>query len=107
METLWGIFNILTAGIIALGGAGGVIVGLYKWARRPNDNQNARLDKHDQLLDNDNKRLKALEEWRNEKNDSDRIMMRAMYALLQHNIDGNHKEKLNESLKEIDKFLFK
>ena len=72
LESFWQVIEIIAAAIILLGGAGGVVVGLYRWARKPNDNQNARLDKHDELLDNDNKRLNALEAWKAEKNDSER-----------------------------------
>ena len=107
MEEIWNIIQIIAAGIVLLGSAGGVVVALYRYARKPNDNQNARLDKHDQLLDNDNQRLKALEAWRAEKNDSERLIMKALYAMMQHSIDGNHTQKIKDSMDELEEYLFK
>lgn len=107
LEELWNIFQVACAGIITIGGAGTIIVGLYRYARKPNDSQNARLDKHDQLLDNDNQRLKALEAWRAEKNDSERLIMKALYAMMQHSIDGNHTQKIKDSMDELEEYLFK
>lgn len=107
MEELWQIVQLIAAGIVLLGSAGGVVVTLYRYARKPNDSQNARLDKHDQLLDNDNQRLKALEAWRAEKNDSERLIMKALYAMMQHSIDGNHTQKIKDSMDELEEYLFK
>lgn len=106
MEEIWNIIQIIAAGIVLLGSAGGVVVTLYRYARKPNDSQNARLDKHDQLLDNDNQRLKALEAWRAEKNDSERLIMKALYAIMQHSLDGNHTQKIKDSMDELEKFIF-
>lgn len=107
MEKIWNLMQIVFSGIVLLGSAGGVVVTLYRYARKPNDSQNARLDKHDQLLDNDNQRLKALEAWRAEKNDSERLIMKALYALMQHSLDGNHTEKITASMSELEEYLFK
>lgn len=107
MEEIWNIIQLIAAGIVLLGSAGGVVVTLYRYARKPNDSQNARLDKHDQLLDNDNQRLKALEAWRAEKNDSERLIMKALYAMMQHSIDGNHTQKIKDSMDELEEYLFK
>lgn len=107
MEEIWNLMQIVFSGIVLLGSAGGVVVTLYRYARKPNDNQNARLDKHDQLLDNDNQRLKALEAWMAEKNDSERLIMKALYAMMQHSIDGNHTQKIKDSMDELEEYLFK
>ena len=107
MVEIWNIIQIVFSGIVLLGSAGGVVVTLYRYARKPNDSQNARLDKHDQLLDNDNQRLKALEAWRAEKNDSERLIMKALYAMMQHSIDGNHTQKIKDSMDELEEYLFK
>ena len=53
---------------------------------------------HDEKLKKDNERLKELEE-------GNRIMMRAMMALLSHDINGNSNDKLTKSLDEIQQFL--
>lgn len=105
LETLWNIIQIIAAGIITLGGAGGIVIGLYRWARKPNDSQNARLDKHDELLDNDNRRLKILEDWKAEKIDSEKIIMKSMLALMTHAIDGNHVEELKQARDDLQSYL--
>lgn len=106
LEELWNIIQIACAGIITLGGAGAIIVGLYKWAKKPDDNRDDRLKRHDEMLDNDNQRLKALEAWRAEKNDSERLIMKALYAIMQHSLDGNHTQKIKDSMDELEKFIF-
>lgn len=53
---------------------------------------------HEEKLKKDNGRLKELE-------DGNRIMMRAMMALLSHDINGNSNDKLRESLDEIQQYL--
>lgn len=107
LEELWNLIQIACAGIITLGGAGAIIVGLYKWAKKPDDNRDELLKKHDELLDSDNKRLKELEVWRVEKNDSERLIMKALYAMMQHSIDGNHTQKIKDSMDELEEYLFK
>jgi len=53
---------------------------------------------HTDKLRRDNDRLKELEE-------GNRIMMRAMMALLSHDINGNSSDKLKESMDEIQRYL--
>jgi hypothetical protein len=53
---------------------------------------------HTDMLRRDNDRLKELEE-------GNRIMMRAMMALLSHDINGNSSDKLKEAMDEIQRYL--
>lgn len=57
-----------------------------------------RINDHEAKLKNDNARLKVLE-------DGNRIMMRAMMAMLSHDINGNSDEALKKSLQEINEYL--
>ena len=57
-----------------------------------------KLTDHDDKLKNDHKRLNDLEE-------SNRIIMRALMAMLSHEINGNSDEKLKASFDEIQQFL--
>lgn len=107
MEEIWNFIQIACAGIITLGGAGTIIVGLYRFAKKPDDDRDDRLKRHDELLDSDNQRLKALEAWKAEKNDSERLIMKALYAMMQHSIDGNHTQKIKDSMDELEEYLFK
>lgn len=64
----------------------------------PVDQLEARVDDHEEKLKKDYARLNELE-------DGNRIMMRAMMAMLSHEINGNSIDKLRESFEEIQKYL--
>lgn len=64
----------------------------------PVDALEAKVDEHEEKLKKDYARLNELEE-------GNRIMMRAMMALLSHDINGNSDDKLKESLEEIQQYL--
>lgn len=92
----------------ALGTIAGAVVVIKKvidYFKKPNDLRDEDLKLHAQLLDNDNKRIKDLEEWRKHKDEYDRIMLHATRAILRHSIDGNQVEALEESDKEINVYL--
>ena len=92
-------------GITAVAAAIGVIAVLVKKAKSPNQHQNERLDilenrvdKHDELLGNDNKRLKSIE-------DGNRVTQRALLALLAHGIDGNDIESMKKAKDDLQQYL--
>lgn len=87
---------------------GGAVAVLSKWigkAKEPNAMQNKRLDEHeewlkciDKKLDNDNKRMNYIEA-------SNKIVLRALMALLQHGIDGNDTAEMQKVLKDLESYL--
>lgn len=89
----------VTAGAIA------VILKAIAGIKAPNDAQNKRLGeiekrlkRHDELLDNDNKRLNHMEE-------GNKIILRALNALLRHGIDGNDINGMKEVHKDLESYL--
>ena len=56
------------------------------------------LDKHDALLDNDNRRLKEIE-------DSNRMILQCLLVLINHSITGNGIEKMKDIREELQDFL--
>ena len=62
------------------------------------DELETRVDDHEERLTESKERLDELEK-------SDRIILRALMALLSHNINGNSDEKMRASLEEIQQFL--
>ena len=64
----------------------------------PVNNLEEQVKEHEEKLKKDHERLNELE-------DSNRVIMRALMALLSHEISGNSDEKLKASLDEIQKFL--
>lgn len=107
LEELWNLIQIACAGIITLGGAGAVIVGLYKWAKKPDDDRDDRLKKHEEMLDNDNRRIKELEKARQETDEAINILMKSMLALMSNAIDGNHVEELKLAKDDMQNYLIK
>lgn len=55
---------------------------------------------HSQMIQEDRERLSSLEE-------QQRIMLRAMMAMLSHELNGNDVQKLRDSVSEINDFLIK
>lgn len=102
----------LVGGIVAICAGIGTVSGAIVWIckgvkamRAPDERQNERitaaeerLKEHDELFDNDNKRLKDIEK-------QNRILLRSMMALFAHNIDGNHMEPMEAAKKEIEDYL--
>ena len=95
---LIGIFLGICGIITATAGAAAVIYRIVVHAKAPNKEQNERLNRHDALLDNDNKRLNNLEK-------SGTITMRALLALLKHGIDGNDIAEMKKVKEDLEQYL--
>jgi len=66
--------------------------------RKPSEELWEMVQRHERLLSTDNDRLKELE-------DSNQLMLKAMLQMIQHDIDGNHTDKLKEIRDEIHGYL--
>ena len=95
---LWQLFLALCGSLATIAGAGAIIYRIYKMARKPDTERDNKLKRHDELLDKDNKRLKELEE-------SNKILMRSLLALMSHELDGNHTEQLKSARDDLQKYL--
>ena len=71
----------------------------------PVDKLEARVDDHEGKLDDHEEKLKKDYARLNDLEDGNRIMMRAMMAMLSHEINGNSTDKLKESFEEIQRYL--
>lgn len=85
----------------------GVIVALVKKVKSPNDIQNARLDglekkveEHSEILAKDKTRFEVIEE-------GNRVVQRALLALLAHGIDGNDIDAMKSAKDELTNYLIK
>ena len=65
---------------------------------KPVSTLETKVNDHEERLDRDHKRLNELEE-------SNRIIMRALMAMLSHEINGNSDDKLRASFDEMQQFL--
>ena len=94
------IFLAICGSIITVGGAGAIIVKLITKYRKPDKDRDETMKKHQEMLDNDNKRLKELEE-------GNKVVMQSLLAIMSHLIDGNHTEELKKSKEMVQEYLIK
>lgn len=64
-----------------------------------------RLHKHDELLENDNKRLKAIEKALEVQQGGQAVQCRALLGLINHQLSGNDVDKLRGARDELLTFL--
>ena len=102
----------LCALIAAVSGACAAIVKFWRYAHKQSDENAEKLANHE-------KRITTLEEcctevrgklesdwkWQQDATDMNRLVLKSLKSLLQHEIDGNDKAKLEEREQEIDKYL--
>ena len=94
------LFLTLCGAIITVGGATTILYKFYKSAKKPDAVRDEALKKHQELLENDNRRLKELEE-------SNKIIMQSMLAMMSHELDGNHHEELKQARDDLQKYLIR
>lgn len=90
------IFLTICGAIITIGGAAAIITKIIDKRRKPDKDRDEIIKKHTEMLDNDNRRLKKLEE-------DDRLILESLLALMSHELDGNHTDqlrKVHDKLKE-------
>ena len=71
---------------------------IIKELRKPNQEVKDKLNKHDKLLDTDNKRLKEIE-------DSNHMVLQCLLSIINHGITGNGIEKMKEARDQLQEFL--
>ena len=71
---------------------------IEKEAKKPNDDLKKKVEKHDQLLDTDNRRLNKFDE-------SNQMILKSMLVMINHEITGNGIEKMRETRDELQDYL--
>ena len=69
-----------------------------KEAKKPNDELKAKVSKHDQLLDNDNKRLSEVET-------SNQMILRTLLVIVNHEITGNGIDNMKQIRDDLQEYL--
>lgn len=90
---------------LVLIGAYNTIMGAVKTHREEKKRKDAPVNNLEEQVKEHEDKLKRDHERLNELENGNRIMMRAMMAMLSHEINGNSDDKLKASLDEIQKFL--
>lgn len=107
INTLWTFVQLLCTAIITLGGAGAIIASIIRWMRKPDGDRDAKIKRHDEMFDNDNKRLNELEKEQKEMKEAQQVLMKSMLALMSHAIDGNHTEDLKMARDDMQEYLLR
>lgn len=91
--------------IVSVSAAIAVIVKVVQKAKAPEKNQNERIDKLEkemekfkQFFDNDNRRLRKLE-------DGNIVTQQALLALLSHALNGNDMDSLKRAKEHLESYL--
>lgn len=102
---LWPIVLAVASAIVLLSNAGEKIVKLITAAKRPNDEQNKRIDTLEadmadvkRKLSNDKAHLETIDE-------GNRASQKALLALLDHGIDGNNIKQMEEAKEALRQHL--
>ena len=100
-------FLAVCAGIATVAAAVSWIVKAVVRLRKPNKDQNARLDameakmkEYDTFFQRDKERLDGIEE-------GNRVIQRGVLALLSHSLDGNNTKGMEDAQKEITEYLIR
>ena len=106
--TIIDICKILLAmcgGFITISTSISIIIKAVNSAKKPNQMQNERLDniekrlnRYDELFNNDDIRLKVIE-------DGNPVCQKALLALLDHGLDGNNLDQMQKAKEELQKHL--
>lgn len=105
ITNLWALLLAVASAVVLLVNAAEKIIKIRKAAKAPNAHQDERLDALeawrkdvDSKLLRDNERLAAIEE-------GDRVSQVALLALLDHSLDGNNTEQMQEAKKRLTTHL--
>lgn len=71
---------------------------IIKEIRKPNDDLKAAVQKHSELLDNDNKRIKEFE-------DSNQMILKCLLVIINHEITGNGIETMKKARDDLQEYL--
>ena len=76
----------------------GNVIKVFKEWRKPGMSEQEWRKEVDRKLDSDNKRIESLEE-------GNKVICRALIAMLSHEINGNSKEKLQTAMTDLQNYL--
>lgn len=96
IQTFVLVLMALCGTVITLGSAVNLII---KWKKQ------SKTEKHELMIRDHEERLKELEKDKKEKDGFTKVMCNSMLALLNHNINGNSKDKLEKAKEELQNFL--
>lgn len=94
-------FTITSSQILGFCGLVTALYGIYKIVKefkKPNEDLKNLVNRHDQLLNTDDKRLKEVES-------SNKMILQCLYVIINHDITGNCIDKMKEKRDELNEYL--
>ncbi|MBQ9041599.1 MAG: hypothetical protein IJ111_02160 [Eggerthellaceae bacterium] len=95
----------ICASVSVIGGAVALIAKLVQWVRKPTIENAKTLEEFESFLANDKRKIRCLEEQAEETSKQNKLMMKALLALLRHEINGNNYDKLAVISDEMNDYL--
>lgn len=71
---------------------------IVKELKKPNDDLKKEVQRHTELLNSDNTRLRSVEE-------SNKMILQCLFVILNHDITGNGIDNMKEARSELETFL--
>lgn len=94
-------FTITSGQLLAICGLISALWGVYKILKeivKPGADLRKKVDKHDNLLTEENEKLKELET-------SNKMILQSMFVIVNHEITGNGIEQMKKTRSDLEKFL--
>jgi hypothetical protein len=98
MDALFQMFLSVCSEVAIIGAAAVYIYKLLTNIRKPDKDRDDMIRIHSEKLDNDHRRLKELEE-------SNKVIMHSLLAIMSHELDGNHTTELQKAHDELKEYL--
>lgn len=98
-------FLAICVGFSSVCAAGGWLIKIIKGLKKPSDDTKNRLEAVDKLLDNDNKRIRELEDQLKYISSAIGVLMRCDLVILGHLRTNNNTGQMTKMEKEITDFL--
>jgi hypothetical protein len=94
-------FTITSEQILGFCGFVAALWGVWKIVKeikKPSDDLKKKVDHHEELLNNDNERLKEIEQ-------SNKMILNCMFVMINHDLTGNGIDKMKEARDDLQKYL--
>ena len=96
IESFFVVLLAICSAVITVGGAVNLLI---------NWNKQSRVTKHEDTLQDHERRIKVLEDKTNEQDNFIKVLCNSILALVSHEINGNSIDKLKEAQKDLQDFL--
>lgn len=96
----------ICGGVVAVAGASAVVVRIWKLVHKDTEKNTEDISEVMKFLASDKRRIEVLESDQDEMKAQNKMLLKGVYALMCHELDGNHTTQLTESRDEIFDYLF-